>query len=117
VIVSNVGAPASFIEPGVTGWVAADEAGLADAMLRAGSASRLACRTSVERFDARATARRYLALYAELAAESRSNRRRSADVEAAKVDEIPRARSVRPEPSQRRTPAGSEAAGLKRVRP
>jgi glycosyltransferase involved in cell wall biosynthesis len=68
VIVSGVGAPASLIEPGVTGLVAEDEAALCEALGKIGALDRRACRTSARRrFDVRDTTRRYLELYASLA--------------------------------------------------
>lgn len=67
VIVPGAGAPASLIEPGVTGWVADDDASFAQAMLRAGELSRAACRTRALRFAIARTTQRDLELYSELA--------------------------------------------------
>lgn len=73
VIASNTGAPASLIEPGVTGWLEEDDADLAAALSRAPLLSRVACRQRAEQFDLRETTRRYLELYADLARELEPN--------------------------------------------
>jgi glycosyltransferase involved in cell wall biosynthesis len=75
VLVASPGAPASLIEPGVTGLVVQGEAELAQAFERLSSLDRARCRASAEqRFDLRQTARRYLELYALLARTSARSR-------------------------------------------
>ncbi|HEU4580607.1 MAG TPA: glycosyltransferase [Polyangiaceae bacterium] len=67
VLVASPGAPASLIEPGVTGLIVRDEIELAEAFERLSSLDRARCRASAEqRFDLRQTTRRYLELYAQL---------------------------------------------------
>jgi glycosyltransferase involved in cell wall biosynthesis len=75
VITSAAGAPSSLIEAGISGWVAKDEADFARALARVHELSRSACRLRAERFDQRETARRYLALYAEIAGGARRPQR------------------------------------------
>lgn len=75
VLVASPGAPASLIEPGVTGLVVHDEADLARALGSIGSLDRARCRASAEqRFDLRQTTRCYLELYARLARQPTSAR-------------------------------------------
>jgi glycosyltransferase involved in cell wall biosynthesis len=79
VIVSGAGAPHSLIVPGLTGFVAADEASLVAALQRVQRLDRQACRSSAEqRFDLRHTTRRYLELYRELVQEPQGMARRVA---------------------------------------
>lgn len=70
VVVASPGAPASLIEPGVTGLVAQDESGLALAFQQVLELDRRRCRSSAERrFDLRRMTQSYLELYRELASE------------------------------------------------
>ena len=67
VLVASPGAPASLIEPGVTGLFVHDEAELARALERLPALDRVRCRASAERrFDLRQTTRSYLELYSQL---------------------------------------------------
>jgi glycosyltransferase involved in cell wall biosynthesis len=67
VLVASPGAPASLIEPGVTGLVVHDDAELALALARLPTLDRVRCRASAEqRFDLRQTTQRYLELYTQL---------------------------------------------------
>jgi glycosyltransferase involved in cell wall biosynthesis len=70
VVVASPGAPASLIEQGATGLLAADEGALARAFEQVLGLDRAACRLSAERrFDVRRMTARYLELYQELASE------------------------------------------------
>lgn len=67
VLVSDRGALPSLIEDGVTGFVAADEAALIEALRRVPELDRERCRAhAVARFDVRATTAAYLELYTRL---------------------------------------------------
>jgi glycosyltransferase involved in cell wall biosynthesis len=75
VVASNVGGLPEVIEHGVTGFLADDEAELADLLPRAGELDPAACRRAAEeRFSAAAMAEAYLRLYDEVLA--RAGRRR-----------------------------------------
>jgi glycosyltransferase involved in cell wall biosynthesis len=76
VLVACPGAPASLIEPGVTGIVVRDDAELALALARLPQLDRPRCRASAEqRFDLRRTTQRYLELYVQLTRAPDSERR------------------------------------------
>lgn len=79
VIVSTRGALPSLVEPGVTGFIAPNEADIVQALERIGTLQRARCRASAEtRFDSRRTSAEYLALYGRVAGNREHTRAASA---------------------------------------
>lgn len=68
VVATPLGVLPTLVEHGVTGWLAADEAGLATGLAQVTRLDRAACRAAAARWTPAAMARGYLDLYDKLSA-------------------------------------------------